>query len=966
MAHPKERPAYRVLGTLEVAGTTASALGSARQRALLACLLAQDRHWASADVLADVLWGDAPPRHPAAALHTQVSRLREVLRRAGRTDEVMPEQRGYRLVVDRSDVDAWRFETLLRHAGSVPVGERAGAYERALSLWRGRAFEEIADHPAVQLTATRLEELRLAAVEDRAAALISAGDLGGVIAELTAFAAVNPLRERALELLMTALYRSGRQSDALAVFEDYRVKIAEELGLDPTPPLRALQLDILNQTVPAVRQTATVSRPPVPLSRLIGRDKDLRRLTERIREHRLLTVVGPGGVGKTRLVTQALPALDEEFADGVWWCDLSVITSGALQAVASVLGVVERSDVPLEWRLREFLAGRRCVVVLDNCEHLAVEAAHVAELLATSSPGVRTVATSREALGVDGERLFTVDPLAVDGESSAVVLFLDRARAHDVPLADDRATRDTVAAICRRLDGLPLAIELAAARTRSLSVEEILQQLQVEGSAFLSNPRRTASERHQDMLSVVDWSYRLLGQGERTLLQRLSVFAGSFDRVAANAVGAGGEVRRERLDAVLGGLVDKSLVVVGREAEATRYRLLESVREYGGRRLVPSGERQTRERHARHYIETVRRADRLLWGPEERQGQRVIDGDLAELRAAHGFLRDAGDIENLLALSAPLIFFLSHRSRSEMYRWAETAIGFDTAASHPDFAAACGQAAYGAWQRGDRARAAELVARGLHEGCGNAGHLHRLASQLALFDGRMEDCVRDCELAHDAFAEDGQQGWAETSRLVSVLAHAYHGDMAAEAMARRLRERMGAWGAPSMVGWSEFALGEALQARDLGEALACFDRAVAAAASVGASLIEGVARVAALGVHVRHGSAAQALTMIPPLLDHWARGGVWHQQWLTLRLLVEAYVATGEEHAAWRAAALLGAHDVSPTAGPVYGEDVARLDRVRERLHGLLGAERYAKALRHGAGVGDQGALTLARSLLAT
>ncbi|MGI5284287.1 ATP-binding protein [Nonomuraea polychroma] len=510
-----------------------------------------------------------------------------------------------------------------------------------------------------------------------------------------------------------------------------------------------------------------------------------------------LTVVGPGGVGKTRLVTHALPALQEDFPDGVWWCDLSVISTGVVQAVASVLGVAERSDVPLEGRLREFLTGRRSLVVLDNCEHLAAEAARVAELLATSGTRIRTVATSRETLGVDG---------------------------------------------------LPLAIELAAARTRSLSVEEILQQLMSEGSAFLSNPRRAATERHQDMWSVVDWSYRLLSGGERTLLDRLSVFAGSFDRVAAGAVCVGGEVRPGRLDAVLGGLVDKSLVVVGREDGVTRYRLLEAVREYGDHRLAPQERRHGRERHARHYIEVLRRADRLLWGPEEPQGRRLIDGDLAELRAAHGFLRDHGDVENLLSLSGPLITFLTHRSRSEMYRWAETAITMHGAAEHPDFAACCTQAGAGAWQRGDRARAAELVA------LGRGGHRHRLASQLALFEGELEECARHCRMARETFLAEGQPGWADTAMIISVLAHAYHGDPAAETMARQLGQRVRAWGAPSIVGWSEFALGEALQqAGAPAEALACFDRAVAAAASVGANLLEGVARVAALAVHVRHG-----------------------------------------------------------------------------------------------------------------
>ncbi|WP_158088772.1 BTAD domain-containing putative transcriptional regulator [Thermoactinospora rubra] len=964
MAAP-DVPGFRVLGPLEVEGVPAAALARSRRRVLLACLLAQESHWASADVLSDVLWGDDQPRHPAAALHTQVSRLREILRQAGNGARIVPEQRGYRLIVDPSDIDAWRFESLLRQAGSVPAAERAEVYGRALALWRGRALEEIADHPAVQLTATRLEELRLATVEDRAAVLIAAGDLKTATAELSAFAAAHPLRERALELLMTALYQAGRQSEALAVFEDYRARIADELGLDPTPALRALQYDILTQAIPERRPAhRPADLPAVPLSRLVGREAALRRLDRLVREHRLVTLVGAGGVGKTRLALHALPGLADGFPDGIWWCDLSVIDSDVVQAVASVLGVAERSGVPLAARLGEFLADRRCLVVLDNCEHVAEEAARTAELLARSGPAVHAMATGREPLGVDGEHLFTVRPLATDAEEgtpAAVELFLDRARAHDVQLTAEPGVREAVAAICRRLDGLPLAIELAAARTRSLGVEEIRQQLEREGAAFLSNPRRGASGRHRDMWSVVDWSYRLLAPAERALLERLSVFAGTFDRVAARAVCAGGQVRAERLDALLGGLVDKSLVVVGRDGGATRYRLLETVREYGAQRLAPDSARLGRERHARHYIEVVRRADRLLWGPEEPQGRRAIDANLAELRAAHGFLRQAGDTENLLALSAPLTEFVIHRSRSELYRWAEAAVTADFAAAFEDFAATCAQAAYGAWQRGDRARAAELVEHG-RRGRGSVGHALHVAGQLELFEGRLEECVRLSRLTREAFAADGLHGWADQCVVVEVLAHAYRGDPEAEALARRFLRRMHEWGAPSMVAWGEFVLGEALQGSDPAEALACLSRAAAAAAPVGSDLLTGISRLSALALHVRHGSLNEALALVPGLLDHWARAGVWHQQWMTLRLLAQAVAAAGTPDP-WAAAAILGAHDVSATAGPVYGPDVARLDRARDRLRDTLGEERYAEALAHGAALGDRGVLALARSM---
>jgi predicted ATPase/DNA-binding SARP family transcriptional activator len=628
-------------------------------RALLAALVAHEGDPVAVDSLIHHLWGDHPPGKPAGALQAKVSLLRRILGK----DRVVRQPPGYRLRLDGTeDLDSARFRELVARARSAPDPRtRAATFTEALGLWRGAAYADFADDALLRPAAHRLTELRLSVMEECAKARLAAGDHAVAAGELAAVVPEHPLREGLRAVQMRTLYLTGRQTEALASYEDLRDRLAEELGIDPSPELRALHQAILRQdpvlSGPAA-PPAPVQRPranlPIPLTPLIGREQALAHLAELHRTARLVTLTGPGGVGKSRLALAA--AVHEadtrpgELPDGVWLVEFAGVRSATAadlaQVISDALGI--RDDPPATppvWgggaptsaqRLVTALRDRRTLLVLDNCEHVIGAAAELTELLLRTARGLRVLATSREPLGLAGEGVFAVEPLPA---TDAQRLFIARAAASTPgfpPRPEDHAPADlkAITEICHRLDGIPLALELAATRVRALGVRELAVRL---GDRFsiLTFGQRGAPARQQTLRAVIDWSWELLSAPERIVLRRLAVHSDGCDLSAAEEVCAGdGVARAEVLDLVTR-LVDRSLVVMAEGPTGPRYRLLESVSAYATERLHEMEDlTAARDRHLRHYLALAEQAEPLLRGGGQRTWLARLDAEAGNMRAA--------------------------------------------------------------------------------------------------------------------------------------------------------------------------------------------------------------------------------------------------------------------------------------------------------------------------------------------
>jgi len=602
-------------------------LSAPKLRTLLALLLVNRGRPVSVDRIADGLWGDVPPR---SAPNLVQGYIRDLRQRLG-AQEVTTVPGGYRLDARRGDVDAERFEDLVR----------ARRYEDALALWHGAAFDEWVEQPWARANAARLEEMRLSAVEARLAQEVDAGLASSVLPELAALVEEHPLRERLRVLLVKALYGAGRQADALAAYAQARRYLADEVGLEPGPELRAVEAAVLAQdsSLLVAPPTRSATAPPAPVTPLVGRDSDLATLRSALKKARLVTLTGPGGIGKTRLAvetTAAPPSLDGV----VWFVDLAPIlaSSGVATSVARALQLADSPGNEIDI-MCDYLSRRRGLLVLDTCEHVVEAVASLATRLLARCPDLRILATTRQPLRAPGERIVQLSGL---DEAAGAEVFMSRARAAN-PAAE--LDTDRVRAIVGKLEGVPLALELAAARIASLSLEQLVDGLRQPLDA-LAGDALAGEPRHRTMRAVISWSRDLLDVRDREAFAALSVFVGSFDREAASAVV--GKDASDAVDHLLGrSLLTRDVDLVGQ----ARYRFLDPVRHFAQETATPSTRDGARRLHVEYHASLAARISGRIQTAEATAWAAVARACAEDLRraATHAISERAASAGRLVA-----------------------------------------------------------------------------------------------------------------------------------------------------------------------------------------------------------------------------------------------------------------------------------------------------------------------------
>ncbi|HET6835344.1 MAG TPA: BTAD domain-containing putative transcriptional regulator [Acidimicrobiales bacterium] len=925
---------FRVLGAVELVDPNGGvvAVGSPNQRRILAVLLARIGEAVPVDTLAEAVWGDDLPESAVATLRTYVSRLRAVL-----GDSLVSRGAGYALVAAPDDVDAGRFESLMRDAATADAAEAVTFLDEALRLWRGSAFAEHADVACIAPEARRLEELRRSASESRARALLRAGRVDESVAAAEALATAEPLREGAWTQLIEGLAAQGRTADALRAFQRAGDALAEA-GLEPSDALRESERMVLaGEAAPPVaeRVTAAAPRPdprapPTPASSFVGRDHECAHLVGLLDKTRIVTLVGPGGVGKTRLAIEAARVAASRRSLGARLVELAEIRDavGVADAVVAALGLTAEGEAPLAVLDRAGVLD--VLLVLDNAEHVLDAAADVVARAAGRGDALRVLTTSRERLGVDGEHVRPVAPLATDTSGAPARRLLVQRAATVAPDLTVEIDDERVARVVTRLDGLPLAIEMAAAELSTMSLADLDAELG-QSLAQLRSPHRHASERQRTLAGVLAWSEARLDDDERATLAGLSVFAGSFRPDDAVAVlGSPG------VATTLRSLVDRSLVRIDRTGPGTRYALLQTVHDFASGRLASNGrEPDLARRHALRFLEVAEHADRQLRTAEEATGLAQIEAAFADIRVAHRWAR--GHNPALAGrLSAALHLYAYRGLIDEPLRWAELTIQLvpDDDPTRPVLLAS---AATRAINRGDLEEARAIAQRAVALAGSGPAAMPALEAlgDACLYLGRLDESRAAAEeLARRAEAV-GDMHSHVLGRVNAALAPRYGGQAIGPEAIADLPARLSDL-SPTSRAWIAYTNGELIGDRAPDTALAHYQEAIRLARSVDSRFAEGVALVSACALQARAGDVPGALAQFAEVIDHWAKLADNTHQLTTLRNLAVLLQRAGAPQAA---AELLGALERDDST---YGEEAERLEAVREWARAQLGDDVFA------------------------
>jgi predicted ATPase/DNA-binding SARP family transcriptional activator len=946
---------FRVLGPLEieVSPTERITLSGQRLRALLVVLLLRPAAVVPLSTLVEALWGEQPPEEPANALHQVVHRLRSGLGPLG--GAVRTCSPGYLLAVDRGDIDAERFEAGVRSARSAGRDDPAGAVailDEVLALWRGPAFGEFADGVA-RAPAARLEELRLAAEEERVGLLLRGGDVAATIAAARDLVGRAPLRDRPVEVLVQALAADGRVADALEAYRRYRGRLVADLGLEPGPALHDLQARVLRGELGPTARSTTAGRGAGPASLpwlpgpVLGRETDLSLLLRCLTERPLVTIVGPGGVGKTRLALEAAHGLAAE-ATSVWWSDLSTVPPHrVVDALAEATGVDAPRGPDPAATLARALAAHRGLLCLDNAETVLDALSPLVERLVGTAAGLTVLVTSRERLAVGQEHVHLLAPLRLptgaERGNPAVRLFIDRAPGLEPDsLSDDEVA--VVGRICRRLDGLPLAIELGAAHARTFGLREFEVRLGQDLDLLIGG-RRTAAARHRSVRAVIDWSFGMLPVEEARVFAQLAVFPGSFSADQAEWLCSGDGTRSPGVGPLLARLVERSLIQAG----DGRFRLLETLRTYARERLAED-EPAARGRHA---ADTARRLTVLtpgLSGPSEPEAVAAITALTPDLHAAWAWA-STHDRDLAVDLAAGVLDYAYFRQRGDLLEWGLTVAGWEIVHGRLADALAAGAAA--AVNAGRLELARELAERGVAAagGRGEPGAARSMDqfACVAMMEGRTTDALASYRRAAALFDAAGEPVPAHIREISTAQVLSYAGPGSATSAAVLMTgwlERARADGNASGLAWASFVLGEAVADTDPERAWTAYGDAIRCGTPADNRLFVTLARSAALRLAASGGPPDRALAEFGRVMEQWEQWGNEVGQWWVLVHLVILLVRVEPTQ---QAALLAGAALASLTRYQVLSRDTGRVAAAVDTLRARLGDPVTDRALAEGA-----------------
>lgn len=896
-----------VLGPLRMlVGGRAVDVRGQKRRAVLAVLALAEGRTVPVDHLVDTLWPAEAPESGRQALHSHVFRLRGHLGPAA--DRLQTRQDGYRLDLGADGLDVTQARALLATARTRMARDAAGALaalREAHALWRGPVLTDLTDMSPIAAAAEGYAQLRRDVTDALIASAVAAGQTDGVVGLAAESVAADPLREPAVLLLMRALAATGRASDALRAGREYRGRLADEAGLDPSPAL-----DDVVREIAAGPAEARPEAPARPTTRLFGRDAEVAALRRLLAAERLVTLVGPGGVGKTRV---ALEIAHGDAAATV--LRLAPVTDPAALphalATALALNVVQGEVLAA---CIAVLGDRSGLLVIDNCEHLIDAVRDTVHTILSACPEVSVLATSREPLGIVPEYVYRLAPLPLPQANQdlprvpSVAVFLDRARR--VRPGPPLTPRDLslVADIVRRLDGMPLAIELAAGRLSTFSLADLHGRL--DRSLDLLAGRPSGDARHRTLRETVAWSYRLLSEDERRLFRQLSIFVDGVDLATAERLatdlGLDGDP-----GSALARLVDASMI----EAEfgaSTRYRMLETLRAFGLDQLRTAGEDDDAARRMlRWAVDLTAWINATMATEREPEADAVLRRELPNVRAAWRLARDRGCLDEAAAMVTTLIDAVTYRDLIEIRAWAQEVADDPALAGHPLATAVLGTAAEAAYHRGDYPSVDRLARAGLATAAGDADAWYCL---LPLSVADLARGAHASAVAHALAATAGAAGPRE-SIGIAALATAYAGRLDE---ARMLNDR-GLAGAvsPTMRAWHAYVAAEIDSSSGRHEdAERRYQRAVELARASGATFLVGVATVGLLAVRARTGRVDDALRGYREVVDYFASTGNWTHQWTTLRNLADLLRRLGDGEPA---GLIDAAADAAPDAPAVAG-----------------------------------------------